>query len=425
MDKVLKYVNEKTKNGDKKVSKEMIDKLRTKVQNKLRILDENREWRGEVNEDIRFENFMDEQMLTWMEDDPERFYDEENVYLYISSLNRDKTTWPQPSEYLFELSSELDNIVKAQLVQASFPLVDTTVNDSNHVLRYSVSPFTTIKELTIPNGNYKGAALAVEITRQMNMDYFSVQLLAGTYVIEESTGLVLDSGTGTYPAATNQFRCQWVEAWDKFIFQAVDPDLLSTNSLVFAVHVKIPDQNAALYRNQSDDIFRLLGFQYSAVAQQGTLDGSGETYRLVNTTAYADLGKALDVDSRISYSVYGNMAADLRGGLALVLDIDKLNDNDIVQPELSTIQTGFSVASCFGFLLFSDPSNINDRMLNLSNGSYPIAKYYREGVSRLNQMMVRIRRIDGTLVDFKDKEHMFTIKITVKRTQPKKSVFTR
>lgn len=109
----------------------------------------------------------------------------------------------------------------------------------------------------------------------------------------------------------------------------------------------------------------------------------------------------------------------------MVLDIDKLNDNDIAQPEKSGIVTGFNVADCFGFLLFSDPSNINDRMLNLSNASYPISKYYREGRSRVNQMLIKIRRIDGTLVDFKDKEHMFTLKITVKRTQPKKSVFTR
>lgn len=424
LQKVLKYVNE-SKGKNKKVSKEMIDRLRDKVKTKLQILDDNREWRGDVNEDVRFENFMDQQMLDWMEDDPERFYDEENVYLYISSLNRDKTAWPNPSEYLFELSAEIDNIVKAQLVQASFPLVDTTINDDNHIFRYSVSPFTTIKELVIPNGNYKGSNLAVELTRQMNMDYFSVQLLAGTYVIEESTGLVLDAGTGTYPVSTNQFRCQWVEPWDKFIFQAVDEDLIPTNSLVYAVHIKVPNSSASLYREQSDDIFRVLGFQYSAVAQQGTLDGSGETYRLVNTTAYADFGKALDVDSRISYSIYGNMAADLRGGLALVLDIDKLNDNDIAQPEKSGIVTGFNVADCFGFLLFSDPSNINDRMLNLSNASYPISKYYREGRSRVNQMLIKIRRIDGTLVDFKDKEHMFTLKITVKRTQPKKSVFTR
>lgn len=413
------------KNGDKKHRKEMIDKLRKTVEQRLQVLDENRNWRGEANEDIRFENFMDQQHLNWMQDDPDRYADEEDVYLYVTSMNRNKSMWPNPNEYAFDLDGAVENIIRAQLVQASFPLVDTTVNDDNHIFRFSVSPFTTIRELVIPNGNYTGNQMAIELTRQMNMNYFSSDILAGTYKIEESTGLVIAVATGTYPVGVDQFRCQWISQWDKFVFQAVDEDLLPTNALVFAVHIDKENPVYTDYRNKTDDIFELLGFQYSKVAEQATLDGSGETYRLVNTTAYTDFGEALSVDARISYSIYGNTAVDLRGGLAMVLDIDPLNDNDVAQPETAALSSGFNIANCFGFLLFDDPSNVTNSMLNVSNNNYPINKYYREGRSRVHRLMVRIRRLDGSLVNFRDTDHIFTIRLTVKRTQPKKSVFTR
>ena len=79
----------------------------------------------------------------------------------------------------------------------------------------------------------------------------------------------------------------------------------------------------------------------------------------------------------------------------------------------------------FGFVLLRDPAGVTDRMSEINNNSYPIRKYYRNGLSRVNNLTLRMRRLDGTIFDFNGNDYYLTIRLTVTRTQLPKPVFVR
>lgn len=397
---------------------EAIDKMRTHLNKKLQILDSAKS-RVEVDQDVLFEEYDEMRFIDWLTEEEGRNSEEEVHYLYVSSAARDKTRWPNPGEYSVEIDGELDNIIRCDLVQMSFPLTESTVTSNNNKIRFSIAPHSTINEADIPEGNYTGQQLAIEVTRQMNQTIYSSDIIAGTYYVGEADGLLYNTSDDAY-AALNQFFVSYRITNHKFYFQLLDSTETPNSSTAGAVYIR-PKQGA-VNSLAPDDIFAMIGFNRDLVAQEGTFDAGTGTYALYTTTSYMDFGPAADVDNRITYSVSGNEVAELHANRALVLDIPQLNDNDVSQTKSDT---DFRTGSCFGIILQRDPATVSDRILENSSSSYPVQKYYRDGRSRISQLTIRIRRVDGTLFTFGGADHIFSLKFTMKRTQPKKSVFAR
>lgn len=394
-----------------------IQRMREHLKAKIDVLDATQQERT-PDQDVLFEQFDESRFVDWLVQDKKPINEEEEQqYLYISSASRDKTRWPNPAEFSVMLDGDMDNIVRADLVQYSFPLTQPVVNESNNIIRYSLAPHTTINDVTIPNGTYTGDQLALEIKRQLNMDYYSADILGGTYDILQSTGTVVNAGTTTYASVT-QFEVQYRESTRKIYIQMLSATGVVTNSPVFAIHIK--PKEGALNNIAPDDIYDIIGFDRDTVAQSGTYDAGSNTYLLYSTTAYDDFGPALDVDSRISYSVHGNKVVELNGECALVIDIPQLNDNDTKQTASSALKTG----SCFGVIFVHDREKLGVVQSD-ADDSYPIRKIYREGRGRVNQLTIRIQKPDGTLYNFGYSNYCMTIRLFMNRAQGEKSVFAR
>jgi hypothetical protein len=365
---------------------------------------------------------------------------DEIVYAFIHSGMRNPKRYPNAGDFTIKLSREINNIVKAELVQASIPLVDPTVHADNNTLRYSLSPFTTVNEVTVPVGSYKGDELAIELTRQFNYDRFSADILANNYVIDDQTGHVLDPATGLPPATTVQFDITWNEAQRKMFFKLVDDDLLPVNSPAFALHIKpspadfTGELQQTENRDRTDDLADVLGIDRrefkKAAAVLSQYDAASGTYYLRNTDSATlfngDGGTANSVDPRTRYTIHSSEAADLRGNMAAVLDIRQLNDNSLVQP-IDTFGTGaLNVGGFFGTVMLQDPATVTSRSTDITNNSFPVRKEYPEGRSRISTLDVTVRRPDGSVFDFGGSDIYLVIRLTVKRPRPtERPVFGR
>jgi hypothetical protein len=272
-----------------------------------------------------------------------------------------------------------------------------------------------VQTAIIPAGNYTGALLAAEIMSRMHAVVFSAQLLAGTYYIDRTTGFVLNAA-GAMPNV-DQFLVVYDESANRFRFQVVDKDK-RVQATAFALHVVPLPVNSSM----SDDIFEVLGFNRALVKNIGTLDAFGNYY--VTNQANTAMSYGLNADTRYSYSVLSSESADLRGNCAFVLDIPELNEND-VNWSVNKQFNKFSINGCFGMIYVRDAAHVKDKMVEFSSSSYPIQKFYRLGRSRINHLTISVKRLDGSVIDFNNKDHCFTIKLTSKRSQPAKAVFAR
>lgn len=396
-----------------------IERMRKALKSKIEDLDS---MQAPDSEEARLGRTLDAMRLDFRKDEKGKSDEEEISFLYINSAARDRALYPSPGQYRVQLDTEINNIIKAQLVQASFPVTDPTVNETNQELAFSFAPHNAPVTVRVPTGSYTGEQLAVEITRQMNMSLFSAQLLAGSYRIEDDTGLAKVVATGLYAPA--QFRVSFNANSRRFAFQYVDADLQATNS-PFAMHVQpLPTASSQPWTSRNSDLYSLLGFDRDIVQAEGALDPGSGTYYLLNTTPSANFGPAASPDQREAYSVRGNQTADLRGGMVVVLDIDKLNDGDVIFTTDGP-DGRFKVGACFGYLPTRDPAFVQDAMLDFNSNGSPIVKEYRNGRSRINQLLVTLRRPDGTINDFGGLDHFMAIKLTLKRTQPNRPMFGR
>lgn len=428
--------------GGKKVevvksTEEAIKKMRKHLETRLKVLDANQLDRG-VNSDELHQLWEEEEALKWLqEEDKKNKYREqehEYAYLFISSASRDPYAFPDAGHFKVALSGEIDNVIKSELVQASFPLVDPTVNTANYRLRFSLNTnpmgVITVNEIRVPVGSYKGEELAVEITRQMNQLIFEAQILAGTYTVDNSTGFVLSGGSK--PAGVYQMYCNWVRPSQRFIFQWVDENMEPDATQVFALHVQPrPPRGAQVpARFMNDDLWEVLGFNRIDFEAGARYDAPSDTYYIMNTDNVPAFNgifgeNALSPDLRYRLSVRSNQAADLRGNVAVVLDIEPLNDNDMVRVQDEAGTGALTLSDYFGFFLLRDPANVTDRMADVTTNTFPVRKYYREGRSRINSLTVTMRRPDGTVFTFGGVNYFLTIRLTITRTQPPKPMFAR
>lgn len=419
------------------LSRESISKVRKELSMRMAVLESNKRDRC-LNGDDFYQAYQEYEALNWLASDQDGYMDQqqEYAYLFISSASRDPFRFPYPGHFKLALSTELDNVVRAELIQASFPLTDPTVNTSNYLLRFSLDPPLVgpipINTVRVPVGSYQGAELAVEITRQLNQFIFSAELLAGQYFIDIATGFVLDAATNAWPVNDVQFYCNYLKSSARFIFQIVDKNKLPSPTARFALHVqrRPPVNEQVPLRDMNDDLYGVLGFNRIDVENVGTFDANSNTYYLVNDQAPSVFTgifgeNSANVDARYRRSIHSNQACDLRGTLAVVLDIDPLNDNDVVRMRDESGSGALTISDYFGFVLLRDPAVSQDRILELTNNTFPIRKYYREGRSRINSLTVTMRRPDGTVIDFGGADYCITLRLTCSRTQPPKPMFTR
>ena len=306
-------------NEDKKDKKDLvkdlnpssIEKLKNYLKKRIETLDENKDYRSkDDDEDVKLENILENQVLSWKDDSPGKKDEEEDMYIYVSSGLRDKSKWPNPSTYQILLDSEINNIVQVNVIQGSFPYTFRTITENNNKLRYSIfySPVPIvydIRTITIPKGNYSPKALALEIMIQLNLDIMGNQLTGildpstNTYVMDFSTGYVIISATKE-PLLTDgvtnyvQFKVTYDESWDRLIFQLLTKD---SNYPIPVQYSSLINGNFRLYMNtssSSDDLFSLIGFEPEEVRKTGTL--------YFDSTYYLDA--SIDYNDKFGYSSY-------------------------------------------------------------------------------------------------------------------------
>jgi hypothetical protein len=208
------------------------------------------------------------------------------------------------------------------------------------------------------------------------------------------------------------------------------------DSTPFAIHFRCSlDAGQAPARLLYDDMPGLLGFNRiafgAAAAARLQEDVANETFYLLNTDNAPDfnglMGETAPADTRWRHSLHSDQAADLRGSVALVLDVDPLNSTQNASGSVS--QRGAArmlpLGEYFGVLLVRDPACVGDRMYELTNNSFPIRQVFREGRARVEHLAVRLRRPDGTVVDLGGVDFHLTFRLTTWRVQAPKPVFAR
>lgn len=381
------------------------------------------------NQDDVFQQWQEEAAQQWMVDNEGngRQVEDEQVYLFISSEMRDRKSWPSSTSFRVTLSEEINNVTKAELIQASLPSLDPTVNLDNNVVRYSFSAHTgaSIRDVVIPTGSYTGPQLALEIQTQMNLDWHASLITGGSNTMDFTTGFIVD-GVGDLESTIDQFKVQFVKARSIFIFQVVDNDQAPQNAPAFALHFKLAPMGLGdgSLRTQTDDLAKILGFEAERVAEIGTYDSGSDTYYLVNSTVDNEFRPGDVLDARYQYGINSNQFADLRGHLAVVLDIHPFNDTDTARLE-DTGTGAVNLQDYFAIILMRDPAFVNDRATEICNNTYPIRRNYREGRERVKELWVTIKRPDGSIADFGNSDFFLTLRITCKRIHAERPMFTR
>ena len=405
-----------------------IEALRQNLKSRLHVLKLNEQDRGGDN-DVEYEQFYDNKMKNWLKESKDGktsnvHREEEFVYLFISSTMRDKERWPNSAQFQITLNEEIDNVIKAEIIQASLPLIDSAVHDNNHLIRYSFAPHNTaaIREVLIPNGNYQPTELALEIQTQLNLDRHNLLITSGAKTMDFEIGYVVD-GTGAIEPTIEQFKVRYLKNSHGFSIQNVDNNEVPLGTTDFALHVK-PFSGTGILREQTDDIYKVIGIHRSDWIEQGTLDVGSNTYYIVNTSGNTTFGDATGgLDARFEFSLHSNIASETRGSLAVVLDIEPLNDNDIIQ--WNEVEHDVNLGDFFGFVILPDPSFINSRTLAITSNSYPVRKHYKERRSRVKNIKVTHRRTDGTIMNYRTVEHVMVIRLTCSRASLEKPMFVR
>lgn len=406
-----------------KHSPQAVAAMRRNLQQRLVQLEENERDRP-VDEDIRFMEWQDNAAKQWMVDNKEngRMVEEESLTLFISSAMRDRTMWPNSGEFRITLIESVDNVIKAELVQASLPLTDPTVHPNNNAFRYSFPPHTSVQTVYVPVGAYQGKELALELQTQLNQDWHAARITGALNTVDFTTGFLVD-GTGEPEPTINQFRVTYNRPTHGFVVQIVDAAGAPDPAAVFAIHVRVPTLRGTA-RTRADDLAEVMGINRDLWLDEGALEPASGTVYITSDTASPNFGPAADVDARFAYSLKSNQAADLRGSLAIVIDIDPLNDNDVLEPDGAS-SGEVNIAALFGIVYTRDPSFVADRIAEVNTNSFPVRKHYQEGRSRVKDLYVRMRRPDGSIINFGGIDYYLTIRLTVKRVRANRPMFAR
>jgi hypothetical protein len=99
-------------------------------------------------------------------------------YVHIYSSARNREAFPSPGQYQVLLERPIENIVRAELIQANFPLSEPVIHRGNQHFQFQVytNEDSPVHEISIPIGTYSPTQLAREITLQCNKILFAHEL---------------------------------------------------------------------------------------------------------------------------------------------------------------------------------------------------------------------------------------------------------
>lgn len=400
------------------------DAMRDKLLSRISILDANRNEREHGDEDVNFEQWQEKTALGWLGDNKEagRVFEEENVYIFIDSSARDRDVFPKSGEFKVTLSEEINNVIRAEIIQASIPLIDKNVNTSNQIIRCSFAPYNTVFSVSIPIGAYLGAALALEIQTQMNMQWHAA-LLAGANLMNFTTGFVV-TALGVREPSVSQFRVLFNVSQRTMSFQVTTHTDAPDVATPFALHMKRSPTISSISFTRTDDIFDVIGFERQAYINNAAYDAGSDTYYITSDNGTNAFSPGANVDTRLSYSLRSNQAVDLRGNLAIMVDISPFNDNDFALINDSG-NGSQSMQPYFAIILTRPSAFVAESIIDINNNSYPMHRYFREGKERVKDLSVALRRQNGSVIDFGNLDFFLTLRMTVKRAQQHKPMFAR
>jgi hypothetical protein len=405
--------------------------MREQLQGRMRVLDANRADRLSMSgdQDVHFEQWQERAALGWMQNNEKngRSVEEESVYLLLDSAVRDASAYPNSSFFRATLAQPLTGVVRAELIQASIPLTEKNVNANTRLLRYSFSPHGAgdVATVAVPVGAYTGVALALELQTQLNLDWHAARVSGATNTMNFATGFLVD-GAGAREATIDQFRVQFSVFRRAFTFQVTD-GADQPVAAQFALHAQLAAEGAGLATERTDDLYDVLGF-----GRQRLADNAGGQYAPATRTFYVlsdaedpDFGAAAgELDARAAHSLHSNQSADMRGNVAVMVDIAPFNDNDIAHVEDTGSGTQ-AMRDYFAIILMRPAAFANDGSFDICNNSYPMRRHFREGLETVKNLTVAMRRPDGSLVDFGNMNYILTLRLTVRRVQPAKPMFGR
>ena len=400
------------------------DAMRDKLLSRINILDTHRNEREHSDEDVNFEQWQEKTALGWLGDNKEagRVFEEESIYIFVDSAARDRDVFPKSGEFKVTLNEEINNVIRAEIIQASIPLTDKNVNTTNQIIRYSFAPYNTVISISIPIGAYLGAALALEIQTQMNMQWHAA-LLAGANLMNYTTGFVV-TALGVREPTISQFRVLFNISQRTMTFQITTNTDVPDAATPFALHVKRSPTISSISFTRTDDIYDVIGFERQAYISNGTYDAGSDTYYITSANGSTVFGPGANVDTRLSYSLHSNQAVDLRGNLAIMVDISPFNDNDFALINDSG-NGSQSMQPYFAIILTRPSAFVTESIVDITNNSYPMHRYFREGKERIKDLSVALRRPDGSVIDFGNLDFFLTLRVTVKRAQQHKPMFAR
>ena len=401
------------------------DAVRDKLLSRISILDANRNERDNGDEDVNFEQWQEKTALGWLGDNKEagRVFEEESVYIFIDSSARDRSVFPKSGEFKVTLNEEVNNVIRAEIIQASIPLIDKNVNTTNRIIRYSFAPYNSVISISIPMGAYLGAALALEIQTQMNMQWHAALLGGGVNFMNYTTGFVVTI-LGAREPAISQFRVLFNISLRTMSFQVTDAVDTPDVATPFALHMKRSPTLSSISYTRTDDIYDVIGFERQVYIDNGTYDAGSDTYYITSANGTTAFGPGADVDTRFSYSLRSNQAVDLRGNLAIMVDISPFNDNDFALINDSG-NGSQSMHPYFAIILTRPSAFVSESIIDINNNNFPMHRYFREGKERIKDLSVALRRPDGSVIDFGNLDFFLTLRLTVKRAQQHKPLFAR
>jgi hypothetical protein len=112
------------------------------------------------------------------------------VRVFLDSRYRDVRVFPSPSSFTILLDTAIERVLSAKLVNYRIPVNNNMISKANNLLSFSedtikfatdgtIAPFTTVKTITVPSGNYDPTDLASVIQGLMNAQ--SLSNIAVTY----------------------------------------------------------------------------------------------------------------------------------------------------------------------------------------------------------------------------------------------------
>ncbi len=98
----------------------------------------------------------------------------DSIKVIIDSRDRDFTLYSEPSKYVINLDTPINDVVGLQLSDYNVPFSRTLINNTNNILKYSVDNLANTKSVSLTNGNYTGTELATELKTKLGTDINTV-----------------------------------------------------------------------------------------------------------------------------------------------------------------------------------------------------------------------------------------------------------